>query len=77
MIEGKNSEVVHEGQRYHVQTEFMEAESDFLISQVFLNGQVVYQKKYKLKVLEVGGEAQKQIAFLHEYVITNIKDMML
>jgi hypothetical protein len=72
MIEGKNSEVVHDGMRYHIQTEFIETDSDFLISQVFLNGQVVYQKKHKIV-----GAAEEQISFLHDYVIKNIKEMML
>lgn len=72
MIEGKNSEVVHDGRRYHIQTEHFGSDSDVLISQVFLNGQVVYQKKHKIE-----GEAQEQMAFLHDYVITNIKEMML
>jgi len=72
MIEGKNSEVLHEGQRYHIQTEFIESDSEILISQVFLNGQVVYQKKHKLE-----GKASEQIARLHSDVISNIKEMML
>ena len=72
MIEGKNSEVVHDGLRYHIQTEFLESDSDLLMSQVFLNGQVVYQKKLKLS-----GRAKDQISSLHDYVITNIKEMLL
>lgn len=72
MIEGKNSEFVHDGQRYHIQTELVDATSELLISQVFLNGQVVYQKKHKVE-----GEAKEQISYLHQYVITNIKEMML
>ena len=72
MTEGKNSEVIHDGQRYHIQTEFIESDSEKLISQVFLNGQVVYQKKHTLS-----GNAEEEINRLHNYVITNIKEMML
>ena len=72
MIEGKNSEVIHNGQRYHIQTEFLESDTNLLMSQVFLNGQVVYQKK-----LELSGQAKDQINLLHDYVITNIKEMLL
>ena len=72
MIEGKNSEVVHDGMRYHIQTEYVETDSDLLISQVFLNGQVVYQKRHRIE-----GEVKEQMAFLHNDVINNIKEMML
>jgi len=72
MVEGKNSEVLHDGQRYHIQTEMLDVNSKFLMSQVFLNGQVVYQKKHEIKE-----DTNQEIDFLHSYVINNIKEMMI
>ncbi len=73
MIQGKNSEFVCDGQRYHIQTEYLDTEKEkLLLSQVFLKGQVVYQKEQK--VLE---KTKVEVDKLHNYVISNIKEMIL
>lgn len=73
MLEGKNSELVHGGLRYHIQTEVVEKDSNKLITQVFLKGQVVYQKRREF----TDTPCLEEINSLHNDVIVNIKEMML
>lgn len=72
MIQGKNSELVFDGLRYHIQTEYIDTEEGLLLSQVFLKGQVVYQKKE-----DVVEKTKGQLNTLHDMVISDIKEMML
>ena len=75
-IEGKNSEILHDGKRYHIQTEVDQSEVYGIVSQVFCSGQVIYQKRYK--VLDENLEGVKEsIVRLHTKVLSDIKELML
>lgn len=43
---GKNTDFVHKGAHYHVQTEEWLSEEGLIMTQVFSSGKVVFTKKY-------------------------------
>ena len=75
-IEGKNSEILHDGKRYHVQTEVDQSEHFGIVSQVFCSGQVIYQKRHKVLDENVEG-VKEDIVRLHTKVLSDIKELML
>ena len=75
-VEGKNSEIVHNGSRYHIQTEMDQSEDFGIVSQVFCSGQVIYQKRHKL-LEEDQCKIKESLIRLHTQVLLDIKELML
>lgn len=75
-VEGKNSEIVHDGKRYHVQTEVDQSQDFGIVSLVFCSGQVIYQKKHKVLDEDNDG-VRESISRLHTKVLTDIKELLL
>lgn len=75
-VEGKNSEILHDGKRYHIQTEIDQSEEFGIVSLVFCSGQVIYQKKYKVTENNID-EVKESIIRLHTKVLSDIKELLL
>lgn len=46
-VKGKNSEIVHNSERYHIQTESWAPVENVLVTQIFRGGQVILKRKSK------------------------------
>lgn len=44
--QGKNSEIVHREQRYHIQTESWAPTENILVTQVFKSGRLILKRKH-------------------------------
>ncbi len=76
-MKGKNSEVVHKNERYHIQTESWAPEEDVLITQIFKGGQVVLKKKVKPTKGQGLLLDEKAIDKAHSDAITELKELFI
>ncbi len=75
-VKGKNSEIVHNQERYHIQTESWAPEENVLVTQVFRSGQVVLKKKYKAPL--VGDDFDEETVLqAHESAIKELKELLI
>jgi hypothetical protein len=70
---GKNSEIVHNGERYHIQTESWAPVENALVTQIFKGGQVVL----KTKVQSYGPLEDHEVNSAHEKAIEEFKKLLI
>ncbi len=75
-LKGRNSEILHNEERYHIQTESWVPAEKVLVAQVFKGGQLVFKKKVTLQ--EVGGNFNDAIVLkVHEDIIKELKELLI
>lgn len=73
-VKGKNSELVHKGERYHIQTESWELEEGVLVSQVFQSGKLVLKKRHKDQKDKFN---EQDVERAHEEAIKDLKALLI
>lgn len=77
MVEkGKNSEIVHGGERYHIQTEAWAPQEDLVVTQIFRSGQVVLKKKVDISGLQPS-LLEGAISKAHEDAIEEFRSLLI
>lgn len=76
VIKGKNSEIIYNNERYHIQTESWAPAENVLVTQIFKGGQVLLKKKFKGEM--VNNEFDEEIVLrAHELAIEEFKDLLI
>ncbi len=76
ILKGENSEIFHNKERYHIQTESWAPLEQVLVAQVFKGGQLVFKKKMTLE--DVGGDFNHATLLkAHEGVIKELKELLI
>ena len=76
-MKGKNSEIIYNDERYHIQTESWAPEENVLVTQVFRGGQVVLKKKYRPSVEQDSVLNEKTINKAHDLAISELQDLFI
>lgn len=75
-IKGKNSEIIHNNERYHIQTESWAPAENALVTQIFKGGQVVLKRKFHPK--QEGDQFDTtMVAEAHELAIREFKELLI
>ncbi len=75
-VKGKNSEIVHNNERYHIQTESWAPTENVLVTQVFKGGQVILKRKFKPNHKDDEFDSES-VDEAHEFAIREFKQLLI